>query len=140
MGPLLLLAVLAGPPADLELRARLEAESAGGANLHAKLAAVDPAAATRLHPNDLRRVVRALEVWELTGRPISDWQRQWKQAANDCGPAVYCVDRPREALYARIDRRVPEMLAGGWLDEDYRIWDSTGRLVAQSRQLARLPR
>src|SRR5437773_3711676 len=60
-----------GPPADPELRARLEAEAErdGDIALHARLAAVDPAAAQRLHPNDRRRVVRALEVWELTGKP-----------------------------------------------------------------------
>jgi tRNA dimethylallyltransferase len=72
-----------GPPADPELRRRLmeEAEAAGRAALHARLARVDPASAARLHPNDLHRIVRALEVWELTGRPISEWQRQWPGAA-----------------------------------------------------------
>jgi tRNA dimethylallyltransferase len=68
-----------GPPADPDLRRRLieEAEHAGRPALHERLARVDPATAARLHPNDLRRIVRALEVWERTGRPISDWQRQW---------------------------------------------------------------
>ena len=64
----------------------------------------------------------ALEVWELTGRPISDWQRQWrKQDENGKGPEVCCVERPRQELYARIDRRVIEMLASGWLDEARRL-------------------
>jgi tRNA dimethylallyltransferase len=69
-----------GPPADEALRRRLEAEAEqnGRADLHAKLALVDPATAARLHPNDVRRVVRALEVWELTGRPMSAWQTQWQ--------------------------------------------------------------
>jgi tRNA dimethylallyltransferase len=118
----LLRGLFEGPPADPELRARLEAEAEhdGDAALHARLAAVDPAAAARLHPNDRRRVVRALEVWERTGRPISDWQRQWR-AAGAPGPPVYCLDRPREELYARIDQRVLDMLAAGWLDEARRL-------------------
>src|SRR6476661_495553 len=60
-----------GPPGNEELRRELEAEAErdGKAKLHAKLAAVDPKTATRLHPNDVRRVVRALEVYQLTGRP-----------------------------------------------------------------------
>jgi tRNA dimethylallyltransferase len=110
-----------GPPADQELRSRLEADAAGGADLHARLAAVDPVTAGRLHPNDLRRVVRALEVWELTGRAISDWQTEWRRSADADGPAVYCIDRPRTDLYARIDQRVNEMLAAGWLDEARRL-------------------
>ena len=71
-----------GPPADAALRRRLEAEAeaVGRPALHARLAQVDPTTAARLHPNDLRRVVRALEVWELTGRPISAWQTQWPGA------------------------------------------------------------
>src|SRR5262249_40410761 len=70
-----------GPPADPDLRQRLteEAERLGGAALHARLAGVDPASAARLHPNDLRRVIRALEVWQLTGRPLSAWQTQWRR-------------------------------------------------------------
>src|SRR5437867_6307308 len=68
-----------GPPADPELRQRLtqETECQGLEALHQRLAEVDPISANRLHPHDIRRVVRALEVWELTGRPISAWQKQW---------------------------------------------------------------
>jgi tRNA dimethylallyltransferase len=117
-----------GPPADAALRRRLtdQAGREGPAALHARLAAVDPAAA-RLHPNDVRRVVRALEVWELTGRPMSAWQTQWASAApRRTGPPVLCLDRPREELYARIDARVVAMFAEGLLDE--------------ARALRRLPR
>jgi tRNA dimethylallyltransferase len=110
-----------GPPADKDLRSRLESDAARGDDLHARLAAVDPVTARRLHANDRRRVIRALEVWELTGRPISDWQTEWRQSAGEGGPAVYCVDRPRSELYARIDHRVFEMLAAGWLDEARRL-------------------
>lgn len=128
-----------GPPADNAVRARLiaQAETEGVAGLHARLATVDPRTAARLHPNDIRRVVRALEVWELTGRPISGWQQQWN--VGDLGPTadtasgpdvdlrdwrlprVCCLDRPREELYTRIDQRVLDMLAAGWLDEVRRL-------------------
>src|SRR5262249_6446365 len=75
----LLFGLFDGPPADEELRARLEGEARreGKQALHDRLAAVDAASAKKLHPNDLRRVVRALEVYELTGRPMSEWQTQW---------------------------------------------------------------
>jgi tRNA dimethylallyltransferase len=77
----LLFGLFDGPPADKALRDRLtaEAEENGALVLHERLQRVDPASAQRLHPNDLRRVIRALEVWELTGRPLSDWQQQWKR-------------------------------------------------------------
>ncbi|HTU20829.1 MAG TPA: tRNA (adenosine(37)-N6)-dimethylallyltransferase MiaA [Gemmataceae bacterium] len=109
-----------GPPADETIRRRLsdEAASVGGAALHARLAAVDPISVARLHPNDVRRVIRALEVWELTGRPISDWQTQWTtseppQEDSRC----LCLDLPRPELYARIDARVERMIADGLVEE-----------------------
>src|SRR5262249_37477429 len=69
-----------GPPGDAKLRRQLneDAERHGKDALHARLAHVDPVSAARLHVNDLRRVIRALEVWELTGRPMSAWQTQWR--------------------------------------------------------------
>jgi tRNA dimethylallyltransferase len=122
--PLYLKAILcglfAGPAADNEIRNRLQAEadSEGSAALHSRLASADAVTAARLHPNDLRRIVRALEVLELTGKPISDWQLQWRDTKTAIGrPDIYCIDRPRQELYDRIDRRVLEMLAGGWPDE-----------------------
>jgi tRNA dimethylallyltransferase len=114
----LLYGLFDGPPRDPALRAKLEAEEP--AVLHARLAAVDPVTARRLHVNDVRRVVRALEVWELTGRPISAWQTEWAKPGEG-GPRVLCVQRPRAELYARIDRRVLAMLDAGWLDEARRL-------------------
>jgi tRNA dimethylallyltransferase len=125
----LLLGLFPSPPADAELRQRLEAdaETAGREQLHARLAANDPVTAARLHPNDVRRVVRALEVWELTGKPISEWQQQgwWDDAdrtmnvmeAADGTPRCLAVELPRRELYERINRRVEAMIAAGWLDE-----------------------
>jgi tRNA dimethylallyltransferase len=107
-----------GPPADAELRRRLteEAERLGPAALHARLAAADPGAAARLHPNDVRRVVRALEVQQLTGRPMSAWQTQWAGRAAGGRPVLY-LDPPRAELHARIDARVRCMIADGLVDE-----------------------
>lgn len=119
----LLCGLFQGPPADETIRRRLGEEAAdlGDAVLHARLAAVDPVSASRLHPNDVRRVIRALEVWELTGRPISDWQTQWNRqpASLEIGENHRCVylDLPRAELYARIDARVERMIAEGWIDE-----------------------
>ena len=77
-----------GPPADEELRRALESEAAstGVAALHARLAAIDPKTAARLHPNDVRRVVRAIEVHTLTGKPISAWQQSWDTPAFTSDP------------------------------------------------------
>lgn len=134
-----------GPPGDAELRRRLEAEAerVGNAVLHARLAAVDPKAATRLHPNDTRRVVRALEVHALTGRPISDWQQTWDTPGFTDAPEAappparipaVVLDVPREVLYERINHRVDVMLAAGWVDEVRRLCDSPRPLSREARQ------
>lgn len=123
-----------GPPADATLREQLESDvnTLGPQALHDRLRAVDPAAASRLHPNDVRRVVRALEVHTLTGRPISAWQTQWKESP----PAVeaLCLDLPREELYQRIDERVHQMIRDGLLDEVRRLRALRPPLSREARQ------
>ena len=115
----LLRGIFEGPPADEQLRAELadQAKRHGGEWLRQRLAEVDPAAAQRLHPNDTRRMIRAIEVFEKTGRPISQWQQQFDSGlpADDC--RVFVLDWPRGELYARINRRVDQMLAEGLLEE-----------------------
>jgi tRNA dimethylallyltransferase len=123
-----------GPPADPQLRQRLTQQAAGpgGQVLYQRLAAIDPATAARLHPNDRRRIIRALEVWELTGRPMSAWQEQWRRnrepktgdrnlraATSSPQLSARCLwlDLPREELYARINSRVEQMLAAGLVEE-----------------------
>jgi tRNA dimethylallyltransferase len=134
-----------GPPADARLRGELEADAArdGPAALHARLGAVDPRTAARLHPNDVRRVVRALEVHALTGRPISDWQQTWDTPAFAPAPAAapppvsvpaVVLELPREVLYARINRRVDAMLAAGWADEVRRLRELPRPLSREARQ------
>lgn len=128
--PFYLKALLCGlfesPPTDQELRGRLEAEAAanGVEALHAKLVEVDPESGRRLHANDVRRVVRALEVWHLTGKPLSAWQQQnWWGESGRQFPSGAClaIDVPRHKLYTRIDRRVEQMFAAGWVDEVHRL-------------------
>ena len=125
--PLYLKALVAGlfegPPADPVIRSRLEAEAASDAiALHSRLAAIDPASGAKLHPNDIRRVIRALEVYEATGKPISAWQQQWAQAApSGDGTSIVWLDVPRAELYERIDRRVEAMFEEGWEEEVRRL-------------------
>ncbi len=95
-----------------ELRAALERE--GAPALHARLAQVDPIAAAGILPNNLRRIIRALEVYELTGRPISEQQR--KQPPPYRIRTLWLMLAP-ERLYARIDARVDAMVAAGLIGE-----------------------
>jgi tRNA dimethylallyltransferase len=107
------------PPADPVLRARYraEAEAAGRAALHARLAAVDPETARKLAPNDFVRVSRALEVHELTGVPLSRWHAEHGFRSPRYAARLLGVRREREELDRRIAARVRAMLAAGWLDE-----------------------
>lgn len=115
----LLRGVFEGPPANDELRERLESEAArdGAEALHGRLQQFDPHTAERLHPNDLRRVVRALEVLELTGQPLSAQHREEPLPFNQRPTHVMWLSPPRDWLYSRINQRVETMLAAGWLDE-----------------------
>lgn len=110
--------IFEGPPADPVLREELqrEAETKGVDKLHERLRFVDPKAAEKILPGDLRRIIRALEVHEKTGRPISDWQQEFDKPA-DPKPAVACIVRSRAERRRRIDERVPLMIAAGWIDE-----------------------
>ncbi len=115
----LLRGVFDGPPANDELRQRLEAEAGreGIEALHGRLQRLDPTTAARLHPNDLRRVVRALEVIELTGQPMSEQHREEPLSPEQQPQNVVWLSPPRDWLYGRINARVEIMLASGWLDE-----------------------
>ncbi len=108
-----------GPAAVPELRAALyERERLeGGGTLHRELAAVDPPAAARLHPNDQVRIVRALEVFRITGRPISAWQAEHAFADDDVDLLVLGCARPAKELALRIEARCDGMLELGLLDE-----------------------
>ena len=107
-----------GPGADQELRLRLErdAHEYGDVSLHERLAALDPTTACRLHPRDRRRVIRALEVLELTGRPISEHQDEHDRPAPPNLP-VLALELPRANLHERINRRVVSFFEAGLVDE-----------------------
>jgi len=124
-----------GPAADAAIRDRLksEAELRGTPELHERLAKIDPAAAARIHPNDLRRIVRALEIWELTGTPISELQSQWGSRRPRYRPLVVALRRDREDLTRRIQDRVARMIDAGLVEE-------VRSLVARPGGLARGPR
>lgn len=115
----LLRGVFEGPAANEEIRQRLESEAVrdGGESLHRRLQQLDPDTAERLHPNDLRRVVRALEVLELTGQRLSAQHREEPLSVDQRPTKVMWLAPPRDWLYGRINRRVESMLDAGWLDE-----------------------
>ncbi|MCC6407193.1 MAG: tRNA (adenosine(37)-N6)-dimethylallyltransferase MiaA [Planctomycetes bacterium] len=116
-----------GPEADPALRARLEAryDELGSSAFHGELLRLDPPTAARLHPNDKKRVVRALEVYEQTGRPLSAWQREWS-VVSPRRWRIAGLDLAVAELDRRILARTEAMLAGGWADEARRVRASPG--------------
>ncbi|MBE5794133.1 MAG: tRNA (adenosine(37)-N6)-dimethylallyltransferase MiaA [Clostridiales bacterium] len=119
---------------DPDIRARLEAisdEPGGRQKLHDMLRQVDEASANKLHPNDLRRVIRAIEVYELTGTPLS----QTRQEENsEFSVLPIAIRMEREILYQRIEKRVDAMLESGLVEEVQRLLDEGVSPEAQSMQ------
>jgi|CXWL01.1.fsa_nt_gi tRNA dimethylallyltransferase len=112
--------VSAIPPTPEDVRAGLARRLAGEglAALRGELAGVDPATAARLAAGDTQRILRALEVFAATGRPLSDWHRDAPTEPPVPGPwTVLGLAYPREALRQRIAKRVDRMLAAGWIEE-----------------------
>ncbi len=107
------------PTADAAQRATLDAEAAerGWPALHAELARVDPATAARLAPGDAQRIQRALEVWRISGQPLSAWQRGRQPADAQAWPLVALEPQSRAWLHQRIAQRFDAMLAEGLVDE-----------------------
>jgi tRNA dimethylallyltransferase len=117
------------PQADAALRGELDAEAqrCGWPALHARLAAVDPAAAARIAPLDAQRIQRALEVWQLTGTPISHWQRQTRGAREQFRWLRFALmpgdsAEARAALRASLQTRLEQMLSAGLLGEVQRLY------------------
>ncbi len=110
------------PAADAGLRAELEARSAeqGWPALHAELERVDPDTAGRLHPNHSARILRALEVWRLTGVPLSEWHSQGNQGglyARVLPVQIGLIPSRREPLHQRLDQRLGHILEAGLVEE-----------------------
>lgn len=114
-------------PADARLRERLQAEADchGPEYLLDRLREIDPAAANRLHPHDRQRIIRALEVYELTGRPLSSFSYKPGEARRGpYRPLFYGLTLPRDVLYDRLARRVEAQLEAGLLEEVRRLYEA----------------
>lgn len=111
--------------ADMSLRHSYEefARENGAAALHARLAAVDPAAAQQIHANNVKRVIRALEFYEKTGSRISEHNETERAKRSPYDFAYFVLTDERERLYARIDARVDQMMEQGLLDEVKKLRD-----------------
>lgn len=128
--------VFDGPPADWEFRKQLESEAASQAPswLHEQLLVQDPQRASELHPNDTRRIVRALEIIKLTGKPASQ-QAQQQVLPQEKRPAnVLWISSPREWLYDRINGRVDSMIEQGLIEETQRLIDREPPIGRTARQ------
>ncbi len=111
------------PPKDESLRKKLyaEAKRKGKKRLYERLLKIDPVYASKIHQNDLRRVVRALEVYEVTGTPISEQHRKTEGIEKKYETFVFILNRPRKDLYKRINERVEEMFSDGLVAEVKRL-------------------
>ncbi|MDD4568831.1 MAG: tRNA (adenosine(37)-N6)-dimethylallyltransferase MiaA [Tepidanaerobacteraceae bacterium] len=98
-----------------------QVEEHGNDYLYKKLKKLDPVAASKIHPNNLRRVIRALEVCVKTGKPFSYYEEKTKQQQSPYNLLMFGLTRPRIELYRRIDKRVLSMLNGGLIEEVRRL-------------------
>jgi tRNA dimethylallyltransferase len=126
-----------GPEANWEIRSQWEhqARENGPEWLHGQLQKVDPVTAARLHPNDMRRIIRAIEVFELTGTPISAGHQHGQRLSEHAARLVVWLDPDREWLRKRIGDRVDEMMRQGWLEETRLLLQRTpkpGRTAGQA--------
>jgi tRNA dimethylallyltransferase len=115
----LLRGIFAGPEADWEFRRQVEDEvlQVGQQALYDRLRQIDPVTAARLHPNDTRRLIRALEVYKLTGQPISHLQMQFEEGRTSDECRVFVLERPLADLHQAIDQRVERMMHLGLVEE-----------------------
>lgn len=130
----LVIGLAPAPSADEAIRAKHRAivDERGRAALHEELARVDPASAERLHPNDVVRVSRALEVHELSGRTMSEHHAEHGFRAHRIESAMIGIAMTPEALTERIARRVDAWLAQGWIDE---VRDLVARGYGEARAM-----
>lgn len=115
-----------GPPADEAVRDKLRAIP--NEELYRRLSAADPQAAARIHLNDSKRLVRALEVHELTGRPISSFQTDWDGGVFRHEAVWIGLSWDKDAINRRVNARVKTMLAAGWVDETRELLAQYGTL------------
>jgi tRNA dimethylallyltransferase len=131
----LLYGLFEGPGGDQKRRAELRsrAETEGLEKLHQQLAEIDPAAAQRIHPNDGRRIIRALEVYQITGRPISSFQNQFDAENLPEDWFVIGLRREKEAESKRINARAKKMIEAGLIEEVKSLLAEAQPLSQQAR-------
>lgn len=130
-----------GPPVDRALRERLEAEAAGGGlpAMRERLREIDPESHARIHSGDARRTIRALEVHEQTGVPLTEHQREWsaqrggEKGAREAAARIAGLQLPTDVLDAQIRERTVRMLDGGWPEEAHAL-DEAGALGPSAGQ------
>lgn len=118
-----------------ELRAELEnlANDKSNHELWERLNKVDPKAAEKIHPNNVRRVIRAIEVYEETGRLFSEFQNERKNKESNYDAFLIGLNTERKKLYDRINQRVDEMTKAGLIEEAKKLWEKTGpKAIVQS--------
>lgn len=122
------------PEKDGAFRKDLEskAEEGGSKFLHAELEKVDPEAASKIHPNDLRRIIRALEVFHLTGTPISEHKKKTRGIKDRFNIRIYGLIRERSVIYERIEDRVERMFEAGLVKEVKRIKRCAPSITAEA--------
>jgi tRNA dimethylallyltransferase len=131
----LLYGLFDGAGTDDQIRAELKkrAEAEGLVELHRELTKIDPAAAERINPNDARRIVRALEVYQLTGKSISSFQKQWQQRQMKHDWTIIGLRREKVNASSRINKRVKKMIDAGLVDEVKSLLDEEKPLGEQAR-------
>lgn len=123
------------PPGNAACRESLiaEANEFGVSCLHDRLRQADPVVAARVHPHDARRIIRALEVYQLSGRPLSEWQAKTTGLSSEWTVQQVGLIRPREGLYARIEHRLRAMVTAGLVEEARALWGAgVSRTAAQA--------
>jgi tRNA dimethylallyltransferase len=131
----LLYGLFEGPGTDQQIRAELKAraEAEGLAELHHELTKIDPIAAERINPNDSKRIIRALEVYQLTGKPISSLQKQWDKSDAKHDWTIIGLRREKTEESKRINSRVKKMIADGLVDEVKALLGEEKPLSKQAR-------
>ncbi|GAX61414.1 tRNA delta(2)-isopentenylpyrophosphate transferase [Candidatus Scalindua japonica] len=128
--------IFKGPEADWSIRRELEelAEKKGNKHVHDILQKIDPVKAAEFHPNNLRRIIRAIEVYRITGESLSVLQKKNKQERKGYQFKIICIGRDREDMYRRINERVEIMFDKGLIDEVQSLLNNPRGLSKQAKQ------
>ena len=128
----LLYGLFEGPGTNQQIRAELKAraQAQGLAELYSELTKIDPIAAERINPNDSKRIIRVLEVYQLTGKPISSLQKQWDRRNVKHDWTIIGLRREKTDTSGRINKRVKKMIVAGFVDE-------VKSLLAEDKPLSR---